>query len=254
MRSTLNFITRLSNHKKILEQRDKETKTDGCFDSIHCFNSNSSLSLKPTELVKGKNAPSWLVTSSNTKPCNLNTPVSRGNNTGSCMGEEEGEGSAERLHSTHLTFPRWQSHMLLCEWKNQTAISWSHDSFCAPECVGLYLRFNETRGESSINKACSFLSDVALCYERCWWTKNTSSGLFIWNLSWKPYNTVLYLKSSFSLVLNTQKPWIADSWKMGLSVLIKAANFSLESFLTSGGTECITKRWSSQRWASSAKI
>lgn len=46
---------------------------------------NTLLSFDPTILVKGKNALSWLVTSSNTKPCNLNTPLSRDNNTGSCV-------------------------------------------------------------------------------------------------------------------------------------------------------------------------
>lgn len=50
---------------------------------------NTFLSFNLTTLVKGKNALGRLVTSSNTKPCNLNTSVSRDNNTGSCM-EEEG--------------------------------------------------------------------------------------------------------------------------------------------------------------------
>lgn len=43
------------------------------------------LSLEQSMLVKGKNALSCLVASSDTKPCNLNTSVSRDNNTGSCV-------------------------------------------------------------------------------------------------------------------------------------------------------------------------
>lgn len=74
-----------------------------------------SCHLHSTALLKGKNALSWLVTSSNTKPCNLNTPASRDNNTGSCV---EGVYRWKTALKTAHIFPLIWSRMLL--WNGST--------------------------------------------------------------------------------------------------------------------------------------
>lgn len=94
--------------------------------------SNTFLCFDPTILVKGKNAPSWLVTSSNTKPCNLNTPLSRDNNTGSQM---KGGGSPLKDCTQELTYPCWCR--VICFGANRILpLSWL--IFCSPVCSTVF--------------------------------------------------------------------------------------------------------------------